>query len=92
MLVDHSFALFLPAQSAALVYDRFNGSLSAYARPGGLVVAGRANYAHRKFKKTSAAGGTVLIYLDCVIDNAYGHEPARAAEVAWCPSILLTGT
>ncbi|MEU0397258.1 hypothetical protein ABZ208_31695 [Streptomyces sp. NPDC006208] len=60
-------------QSAAICYDNTFENLSSYARPGGLVVAGRTNYAHRVFKDISAAGGTVLVYLDCVIEGEYGR-------------------
>jgi hypothetical protein len=63
-----------PSQSAATCYDDNFDGLAAYARPGGLVIAGRANYAHKAFKNISAAGGTVLIYLDCIIfDTPYGR-------------------
>ncbi|MFG3309677.1 hypothetical protein [Streptomyces wuyuanensis] len=62
-----------PPQSAAICYDNHFENLSSYARPGGLVVAGRTNYAHRAFKNISAAGGTVLIYLDCIIEGKYGR-------------------
>lgn len=61
-----------PTQSAALVYDNNFDGIQAYARPGGLVVAGRHNYGKSVFKNVSAHGGTVLIYLDCIIDNPGG--------------------
>lgn len=65
----------LPAQSAALAYGD-PAQATKYAYPGGLVVAGRDNFDAKEFREVSAAGGTVLIYLDPVIDNAYGryHE------------------
>lgn len=65
----------LPAQPATLAYGGTSG-VSAYAHPGALVVAGRDNYGDQAFKDVSAAGGTVLIYLDPVIDASYGryHE------------------
>lgn len=46
---------------------------TAYAHPGGLVVAGRDNYQDQAFKDVSNGGGSVLIYMDAVIDNAYGR-------------------
>ena len=58
----------LPAQAAGIFYGSASGAM-AYAHPGGLVVAGRDNYQDQAFKDVSAAGGTVLIYLDAVIDN-----------------------
>lgn len=64
-----------PAQAAGLVFGNADQALQ-YAHPGGLVVAGRDNYDARQFADVSAAGGTVLIYLDAVIDNPEGryHE------------------
>lgn len=61
-----------PAQPATILYDGDAG-LDAYAKPGALVVAGRANYADAGFTKVSAAGGTVLVYLDPIIGNPYGR-------------------
>lgn len=65
----------LPAQAAGLVYGD-PSQAEQYAHPGGLVVAGRDNYEDQAFKDVSAAGGTVLIYIDPVIDNPHGryHE------------------
>lgn len=62
-------------QPGGLVYRASSPAL-AYARPGALVVAGRDNYRDEPFQQVSAAGGTVLIYLDPVIDNPHGryHE------------------
>jgi hypothetical protein len=37
------------------------------------VVAGRENLGGQAFKDVSAAGGTVLIYLDAFIDNPHGR-------------------
>ena len=64
-----------PTQPASLVYGDpgTNGRAIAYAHPGGLVVAGRDNYADQVFKDISAGGGTVLIYLDAIINNAHGR-------------------
>jgi hypothetical protein len=65
----------LPAQAAGIIYGAPSGAWP-YAHPGGLVVAGRDNYQGQAFKDVSAAGGTVLIYLDAIIDNPHGryHE------------------
>jgi hypothetical protein len=43
-----------------------------YATPGGLVVTGRDQYNDPIFQEISAGGGTVLIYLDCIINDAFG--------------------
>ena len=65
----------LPGQPALTAY----GSSSAakpYAKRGALIIAGRDNYADRPMKNASAAGATVLVYLDAIIDASYGryHE------------------
>lgn len=64
-----------PAQPGTVVYGD-SASADAYAHAGALVVAGRSNYADATFRRVSAKGGTVLIYLDPVIDNVEGryHE------------------
>ncbi|WP_445256063.1 hypothetical protein [Nocardioides aurantiacus] len=72
------------AQPASLVYDGDAGSAEAYARPGGLVVAGRDNYDSAAFRQVSAAGGSVLLYLDPVIDNAYGRYHALLLHESHC--------
>jgi hypothetical protein len=61
-----------PPQAAGVTYGPASGA-APYAYPGGLVVAGRDNYQEQAFKTVSAAGGTVLIYLDAVIDNPHGR-------------------
>lgn len=61
-----------PAQAASIVWGP-SSYARPYAHPGGLVVAGRDNYDEQPFKDVSSAGGTVLIYLDPVIDNSYGR-------------------
>lgn len=60
-----------PAQPATFVYGPMTG-LSAYNHPGALVIAGRDNYDTAEMLAVSAAGGTVLIYLDAMLDNAFG--------------------
>lgn len=61
-----------PAQPYAICYDTSLTGLSAYNHPGAMAIAGRDNYNFQPFKDMSAAGGTVLIYLDAMLDNAYG--------------------
>ncbi|SNT02573.1 hypothetical protein SAMN06893096_11362 [Geodermatophilus pulveris] len=61
------------AQAAGLFYGSSPSGAVAYAHPGGLVVAGRDNYQDQAFKDVSAGGGSVLIYLDPIIDNPYGR-------------------
>jgi len=61
-----------PTQAASLVYGATGGT-RAYAHPGALVVAGRDNYSDQAFENVSAAGGTVLVYLDAIIDNPHGR-------------------
>ena len=61
-----------PPQAAGLVYGDPTEA-AKYAYPGGLVVAGRDNFQSQAFKDVSAAGGTVLIYLNAIIDNPHGR-------------------
>lgn len=62
-----------PVQPASLAYSGDTSRLSEYAEPGALVVAGRDNYQDRTFKQVSASGGTVLIYLNVMIDLTHGR-------------------
>ena len=81
-----------PTQPASVVYGKPGtiGQAIAYAHPGGLVVAGRDNYADQVFKDISAAGGTVLIYLDTIINNSYGrYEDMLINESACGPAVPL---
>lgn len=73
----------LPAQAAGLVYGD-PAQAEQYAHPGGLVVAGRDNFQGSQFKDVSARGGTVLIYLDPVIDNPHGRYHALLNEESEC--------
>jgi hypothetical protein len=73
----------VPGQAAALVYGD-PADAEKYGYPGGLVVAGRDNYDDQKFKDVSTAGGTVLIYLDPMIDNAYGRYHKMLNESSEC--------
>ncbi|MGH3798019.1 MAG: hypothetical protein ACRDSP_24445 [Pseudonocardiaceae bacterium] len=71
-----------PTQNAAIAWNGSNTSFAQYAYPGGLVCVGRDNYDAQVFKNVSAAGGTVLVYLDAVIDNPYGryHQKLHLAS------------
>ena len=73
----------LPAQPAGLVYGDPRQA-EQYAHPGGLVVAGRDNYEAQEFKDVSVRGGTVLIYLDPVIDNPHGRYHRLLNEESEC--------
>jgi hypothetical protein len=73
----------MPPQAASIVYGDPSHALP-YARPGGLVVAGRDNFGARAFTKVSAAGGTVLIYLDAVINNSHGRYHYLLMEDSLC--------
>jgi hypothetical protein len=61
-----------PTQPGLVVWGGSNG-INAYAKPGAVVIAGRSNYGDQAVKDIAAAGGTVLIYLDPIIDNDYGR-------------------
>lgn len=64
----------LPTQAASIVWADPGsvGPAITYAYPGALVVAGRDQYADPVFKTISGAGGTVLIYLDALINSTVG--------------------
>ncbi len=62
----------LPGQPAITAYDS-SSAVTPFAHQGALIIAGRVNYADRPTKEASAAGATVLIYLDAIIDNKYGR-------------------
>jgi hypothetical protein len=62
----------MPPQAAGIIYGA--GSVAArFAHPGSLVVAGRDNFDDPAFQQVSARGGTVLLYLDPMIDNPHGR-------------------
>jgi hypothetical protein len=75
-----------PAQGATIAYGSpgTSGAASAYAHPGGLVVAGRDNYADQVFKDVSASGGTVLLYLDTIVRNNYGRYHSLLYDASSC--------
>jgi hypothetical protein len=59
-------------------------SIGAYAKPGALVIAGRDNYGDPAVKNISGAGGSVLIYLDPMIDNSYGRYHQMLMQSSTC--------
>ena len=65
----------LPGQPAITAYGS-SSAVRPFAQRGALIIAGRENYADQPMKDASAAGATVLVYFDAVIDNPYGryHE------------------
>jgi hypothetical protein len=71
------------AQPAVFAYGDLVGS-GAYARPGALVVAGRDNYGDPRIRDISAAGGTVLVYLNTIIDNPAGRYHALLLGESSC--------
>jgi hypothetical protein len=73
-----------PAQPAAFVYASSTEPARQYAHPGGLVVAGRDNYAAPAFAQVSEGGGTVLVYLDPMIQNNYGHYHQLMFDASDC--------
>jgi hypothetical protein len=84
-----------PAQAASIVYGApgANGQAEAYAHPGALVVAGRDNYQDQAFKDISAAGGTVLIYLDTIVWNDYGRYHSMLYDASACgPAVPKWGS
>jgi hypothetical protein len=72
-----------PTQPASILYDGDSG-LTAYERPGALVISGRKNFADPGFRRVSAAGGSVLIYLNPVIDNSFGRYQTLMLERSAC--------
>jgi hypothetical protein len=66
-----------PTQAATIAWedtgDPANAALANYAADGALISVGRTNYADQVVKDVSAAGGTVLIYLDAVAINNFGR-------------------
>jgi hypothetical protein len=73
-----------PVQPAGLFWDPSTAGVEAYAHPGGLVVAGRDNYQDPGFREVSAGGGTVLVYLDPVIDNDHGRYHRLLVQESAC--------
>ena len=61
----------VPGQPAITAYG--SAAVTPFAHQGALIIAGRVNYSDQQMKEASAAGATVLIYLDAIIDNPYGR-------------------
>jgi hypothetical protein len=78
----------LPGQPGTVAYaeggDPGLSTLSNYAHPGALVIAGRTNYADQVVKDVSTAGGTVLVYLDAVVFNDWGRYHALLFDASPC--------
>ncbi len=72
------------AQPVAFVYAEDTDAARAYAAPGGMVVAGRDNYAAPAFRDVAAGGGTVLAYLAPTILQPYGRYHAMLFESSGC--------
>lgn len=73
----------MPPQAAGIVFGDSSAALP-FAHPGGLVVAGRDNYDGKGFQTVSERGGTVLMYLDAVIDNSHGRYHSLLNDASQC--------
>jgi hypothetical protein len=73
----------LPGQPAITAYGS-SSAVTPFAHNGALIIAGRTNYADQPVKAASAAGATVLIYLDAVIDNPYGRYHDMLSNPSEC--------
>jgi hypothetical protein len=63
-----------PMQPCGFIYNDGDASSAVpYAAPGGLVVAGRENYAAAGFHSATTGGATVLLYLDALVENTVGR-------------------
>lgn len=71
------------SQAAGIIYGPAVAALP-YAHADGLVVAGRDNYGHPAFEMVADAGGTVLLYLDPVIDNPHGRYHSLLLHASEC--------
>ena len=73
-----------PAGAASDHRIRVGHVVTPYANPGALIIAGRDNYNAQQMKDASAAGATVLIYLDAIIDNPYGRYHGLLVNSSVC--------
>lgn len=73
----------LPGQPGITAYGS-SSAVNPFAHPGALIIAGRDNYADQPMKNASAAGATVLIYLDAIIDNPYGRYHDMLVKSSVC--------
>lgn len=81
---DDGVAARRTAQPIAIVYADDTDAARAYAAPGGMVVAGRENYAAPAFRDVAAAGGTVLVYLAPTILQPFGRHRSMLFERSDC--------
>jgi hypothetical protein len=68
----------LPTQTGGIAYadpadSTLTSTVAAYNYPGALVVSSRGAYDAQCFKDASAAGCTVLLYIDALVLNATGR-------------------
>lgn len=73
----------LPGQPALTAYGS-SSAATPYAKRGALIIAGRENYADRPMKNASAAGATVLVYVDPIIDASYGRYHQMLVKKSVC--------
>jgi hypothetical protein len=73
----------LPGQPAITAYGS-SSAVNPFAHNGALIITGRDNYADQPMKNASAAGATVLIYLDVLSDNPYGRYPDMLTNPSQC--------
>ncbi|MGS0685665.1 fascin domain-containing protein [Nakamurella sp. GG22] len=73
----------LPGQPAITAYGSA-AVVTPYAKRGALIIAGRDNYNAQQMKDASAAGATVLIYLDAIINNPYGRYHGLLVNSSLC--------
>ena len=73
----------LPGQPAITAYGS-SSAVNPFAHNGALIITGRDNYADQPMKNASAAGATVLIYLDVLIDNPYGRYHDMLTNPSQC--------
>jgi hypothetical protein len=80
----------LPAQSASVMYYGDTTRGVTYEHPGALVVTGRGNFGDPTFKAISAAGGTVLLYVDPLINEVDGTYDNMLINSSACgPAVPL---
>ena len=72
-----------PTRPGIVAYGSASYALP-YAHAGSMVIAGTSNYNSPEMKQVSAAGGTVLVYLDTIIDNASGRYATMLLKDSVC--------
>jgi hypothetical protein len=86
-------------QPAAIAWDTPT-NVASYAHPGALLTIGRDNYDNSLFHDVSVAGGTLLLYLEPIVDISYGryHEKLHLASefgpatARWPGDLVCTST